>query len=1850
MPSVEGSFLAPEAETKLMAQVAAWRNELVNLTRRSRLLYFRHQKVGSLEFAAPDASTLTAVLDGGGEFFFEAELDDSGDGSAGPGSDSAVGSPSEARRVVDGGPGQPTRSRSSERTILVSRKNPTEMGRSLSSLARVSRQTFLDKGIWSLHLAVGMLRWVEPADGSAVDSPVLLIPVSLERDSPHAPFRMVRAEADASLNPALGIKMAADFGVEIPAMEDIDDTDPAAILRLVREAVAARDGWAVSDRRVLSLFSFHKEVMYRDLVDNEERVVSSRLVQAVGLGPDFPHPEDFSFEPVGDDSLDEVAPPEHLVNILDADSSQRRCVAAAGDGRSFVMDGPPGTGKSQTITNMIAETLRAGRSVLFVSEKAAALDVVYDRLARAGLDPFTLRMHSQNATRRAVAEELGRALRERPQPASPAMKPERVEVLRRARMDLSEYAQAMNEVRLPLGMSLHDAIGRASALSGAPSPPPAPVDPESFSLQSLVNLLGVAGRLARSWDPVELGEGFYWRQINPTLRAADVEVAGRVAEAALRALRDYRGAVESACDLFHLPAVASQADAERVAEIVEVIESRPGRVPLVALTTGDWVALRDTLGAAAEATWRFKRIESWSGDGAGPGWRNIDLDTAEGWERATDGLAKLDPPLAVPDDFNAERLFEAKGYLNESARLLDDIAAQALEVARIFGTGDTDPSLGRAEELVELARLAWSEHRPDAAWLDRRAQKAVRKAVEVLEPLVGEWNAQRRELGDRFTDSVLSSQELDAVAARFERVHHGLRKLSGQYRSDKAFVAQLTVTGSVDADTLGKLGAAVSWRNCHARLQATAAVHGPVLAGYYQAERTDFDAVRSALDVAKKALDLAGSYTDGLVRVIGDGQDPDPVLSELAERLAQNVAAWRRLVANQNFPLPELPATVSAAQLAKWSSRAAEAVGVARDALIDVGERNATPVTFAQASLVAANVKAYWEVSGQIDGLSKSAADILGEMWSGPETDWEEVERALSWSDRLREAFGGALPEPAARRALTAPGNAREIGDSLEAWNKARGALRLYFSGSRWEEVSDDIDTSFDQASDFLASLCDTSGQIHTWNSFSAAVDELKESGLSALVEWMTTTSVDRSDVESVVELSLLQGWIAQVVASDRQRLGELRAQDRDALVEEFAALDRQLVETSAALVIAACTALRPATLAGAAGIIAREAEKQKRHMPIRDLFSKTGGLVQRLKPCFMMSPLSVSQYLPPDMVFDLVIFDEASQVRPADAVNCMYRGRQLVVAGDKKQLPPTSFFEAVNDSDDDYQEDQLDDFESILELCKASACIESLPLRWHYRSAHESLITYSNYRFYDGELLTFPGAVHDAPDLGVKLFQVGGVYQRGGSRTNPIEARFVVDRVRHHRRENPGLSIGVVAFSAAQEDCILAEVDRQADLHPELEGLRSDDRLNGFFVKNLENVQGDERDIIIFSVGYGPDENGKFQLNLGPLTRAGGWRRLNVAITRAKRLVEVVASIGPEDISPASESPGVRHLRGYLDFAKRGVPALAIDLSDSLGDAESPFEEEVLKTLRSWGYDAVPQVGVAGYRIDIGVRHPAKPGVYALGVECDGAMYHSSKVARDRDRLRQSVLENLGWRLLRIWGPAWYYDRKGQESRLRAAIEDAFEGPSQSAQPATGQGPRVVIVEHDFDDLPSWATPYQPAPQMAYGVGAFELHESGARPVIRRVIEHVVSYEQPVAYDTVLRFVLDQWGKLRSGARIRSNFDQAIQELAGSVVYFERGFLAAPACVVGKVRVPTRPDHVRPVKAVPRAELRLAVENLVREAEVIPLGELATATARLFKWQRTGPDIAAAVEAAAAELIAAGRMADDGVGRLRII
>lgn len=469
-------------------------------------------------------------------------------------------------------------------------------------------------------------------------------------------------------------------------------------------------------------------------------------------------------------------------------------------------------------------------------------------------------------------------------------------------------------------------------------------------------------------------------------------------------------------------------------------------------------------------------------------------------------------------------------------------------------------------------------------------------------------------------------------------------------------------------------------------------------------------------------------------------------------------------------------------------------------------------------------------------------------------------------------------------------------------------------------------------------------------------------------------------------------------------------------------------------------------------GLLKKEISKKRKQKPARKILEMIPNLLPNLKPCFMMSPLSVSALLQNDFRFDCVIFDEASQIKTEDAIGAIYRTKQVIITGDSKQLPPTTFFDAMYNDDTESDDDENDDTGAYESLLDEALQLPSKTLLWHYRSKHEHLIAFSNAKIYNGRLITFPSATDAADDLGVQYVHVkGGTYERGkkNGNGNREEAIKIAEMVFQHFENTPRRSLGIIAFSQSQQQIITDAIESKRAENPQFEHFFKEDLQEAFFIKNLETVQGDERDTIFFSIGYAPDVSGKFRMNFGPLSIEGGERRLNVAITRARYNLKLVGSILPTDIDADHiKHEGPKLLRSYIDFAINGPSVIIREAKAS--DAiitESPFEESVCEYLLNCGYDVKTQVGCLGYRIDLAIKHPEHKGCFAIGIECDGATYHSARSARERDRLRQSILEANGWTIYRIWSTDWIKDVGNEKKRLRDAVNEAIKNHKVEAE-----------------------------------------------------------------------------------------------------------------------------------------------------------------------------------------------------------
>jgi len=566
---------------------------------------------------------------------------------------------------------------------------------------------------------------------------------------------------------------------------------------------------------------------------------------------------------------------------------------------------------------------------------------------------------------------------------------------------------------------------------------------------------------------------------------------------------------------------------------------------------------------------------------------------------------------------------------------------------------------------------------------------------------------------------------------------------------------------------------------------------------------------------------------------------------------------------------------------------------------------------------------------------------------------------------------------------------------------------------------------------------------LHLWSQYLNTKNALESSNARMFVESIEKRNIKKEDIVSLVDGNFADSLL-NILFVENQELATFVGELHENRIREFKDLDKQILILNRKRIYQKLNNNIPKIFGGTedpqAKILAGEFTRKSGHMPVRKLLEKTGGMIKQIKPCFMMSPLSIAQYLDPtneELQFDVVIFDEASQVKPEDALGAFMRGKTAVVMGDTQQLPPTSFFDQMSDADSDEEEATSLDMESILHLCKLSFPVKML--KWHYRSRHESLISVSNREFYDDDLLVYPSPSHNDPELGLKFhYNPNTAYERGSSSANPLEAEDVVEEIfNHFEKYGDTKSLGVGTFSVAQKNAILEALEVKRKQHPEYESLFSENKDERFFVKNLETIQGDERDVILISVGYGYDNDRKMSLNFGPLNQDGGERRLNVLITRAREKCVVFSNFKAYDMKLTANPPyGVKALREFLEYAEN----LTLGTHKADDYSREPFEDAIASFLEENGYQVARQIGCAGFRVDLAIVDDENPGKYILGITTDGKMYSSSKVARDRDRLREQVLTGLGWKLYHLWSTDWYRNRDLGRKKLLANIEKSIK------------------------------------------------------------------------------------------------------------------------------------------------------------------------------------------------------------------
>lgn len=835
------------------------------------------------------------------------------------------------------------------------------------------------------------------------------------------------------------------------------------------------------------------------------------------------------------------------------------------------------------------------------------------------------------------------------------------------------------------------------------------------------------------------------------------------------------------------------------------------------------------------------------------------------------------------------------------------------------------------------------------------------------------------------------------------------------------------------------------------------------------------------------------------------------------------------------------------------------------------------------------DLKIYQQKTQEFAEIEASVSELIGRAYNGVNTDFEKCVSDLKRLEELQAAglTFGRLGEATKEEYDALRPDFAELAARYEKTlcERAEAEKRLTscFDREKYDVQNAELQALAEKCEGMLENL----EGLDNWCSFRALTERLKALGLLDYIDDAIAMRVNAEQIVAAYKKAFCLQWVDAILHASPV-LAELSRVPHDEAVKRFREKDELHFEINKAQIKAELSAKRPAADMVAQGssiaVLLREGEKKRKQKGIRALLSEIGELAQTLKPCFLMSPLSVSTYLSPETSFDVVVFDEASQIFPQDAIGAIYRGKQLIVVGDSKQMPPSNFFNAAAESDSDESEEDVTDFESILDLCAVS--FPQRRLKWHYRSRFEQLISFSNRNFYDGELVTFPSSKTDEKGRGVDYIYVDGTFDRT-TKTNRAEAEKIVELVFEHIDEYPERSLGVVAFSMSQQNLIDKLIARRRQRDPSKEFFFRSDRAEPFFVKNLETVQGDERDTIVFSVAYAKDAQGKLLLNFGPLNREGGERRLNVAVTRAKYNVKLVSSMHGADIDLArTQSAGARLLREYLGYAENGaeISTQAAE-GNSFENTDSPFVGEVCEFLRAQGYAVDTGVGCSAFKIDLAVKRPESDD-YVLAIECDGESYRLSKSTRDRDRLRGEILERMGWKFYRVWSTDWFRNKRVEQENLLAALKNAL---TESSPRKTTKKEKTVSFEEELEtkrfEFPLYRT-----------ANAFELAKRYAYDAAR-VARAVIEAEAPISEEWLLKRLVWMFGGREKVTNVvREQFDRLTWDFEKRGILRRNGFFYLAGKEIPMLRVPTEGEPPREIGYICAEELANGLRECLRQ------------------------------------------------------
>jgi very-short-patch-repair endonuclease len=1722
-----------------------WQRKLLDLSLRNNLLNFR-SGVKTLRLEAPDPGALEDLLSSGQgvKLLPRPELMD--------GRDPRAQSIHEGRTLED--------LRQSHARDALQRKEvfvdlaAADVDARLTDLYRSTKTAMQESGSNTLFLALGFLSWTKDKDQEKTyRAPLILVPVSLQRQSIRSGFSLTIHDDEPRFNPTLVEMLRQDFQLNLGISEhelpkDDAGLNVAEIWKKVSGAIKNIPGWEVKEDVVLSSFSFAKHLMWKDLVERTDQLRTNAVVRHLLDTPREAFPSSTEFP--APKRLDTEYAPEKIFCPLPADSSQLSAVMAASQGKDFVLIGPPGTGKSQTIANLIAQSLAEGKRVLFVSEKIAALDVVYRRLREVGLGNFCLELHSNKASKSEILSQLKTSWDTKGAIDDKTWR-RAAEKLHIVRQQLNKYVEKLHHIHSN-GMTLYQAIGIVTS---------------SENIK----------KVAISWP-------------SPTIH--DEQSKEKLSDAVKQLRINYQ-------------------------EIDQLGAYRHTKLPLIEQT--NWSpAWQDEFTNATQKTLDIAKSIRVSANQLIDGIQLPSLQLTSQARVTLEQLAKL-LPHAVGRDWCCvlqQDPIHLSKRLKSGADLIDKHTHLSSQLSPAWSPSTLSESRQALEFLKQYQAL---KNQLPQAW-SQTSCATLSKGLEILTKI----KTTQAELSTRY-DPKVDDINVTQLYREWKKVEKSLWPISWLRQRKISKVIESLAIGDAPPNVASDIRILAEIHRLKSDLSALPI--GPEISPIWQGLKTQTAIASSALTYqsALQATHNGKPWIDRGLEAIASGQGGKDMSVGL-EKLRAIQVIERDLTSL---------GTLRSAMPTFWKSISTDlsllqATEQFQTELINLRYRGylQNRHELIGSGACGASMANDYKIIGQRSGIEKELNDyddlqsITDHLWSGLDTSVDEVKKSLVFFAhfpgivrRLGRLVGDAqaVENEMLRILSNREPRLHKDGAIISACTKYCAdipKLQTNFASlSKLGSISHDNQKRlFDKSLDELISNCENLRQneprLKAWCAWRKACHNASTLGMDTLVKAVEDGLIPNELIDKTFETNYARWWLESTFNQDQELCSFVSAEHEERIIDFKTWDDRYTALTRSWVRARLCGELpnqENIPRNSEWGVLRKEMTKKRNHIPLRSLMEQIPSALTKLVPCLLMSPLSIAQYLSTQSTpFDLVVFDEASQIPVWDAIGAIARGKQVVMVGDPKQLPPTNFFNRGEvDSDD---EDIEADMESILDEC-IGANLPCRELSWHYRSRHESLIAFSNHHYYGGSLVTFPSPVTN--DKAVSLHAVQGIYAKGGARTNQIEAKaLVADLV--GRLKSPGfsaskLTVGVVTFNGEQQRLVEDLLDAERRKDPSIEPFFADTELEPVFVKNLESVQGDERDIMYFSITYGPDLSGVILMNFGPMNRGGGERRLNVAITRARHELRVFSSLQADQIDLGrTQAQGVKDLKHFLDFAQRGPSSLGQAIHGSQGGYESPFEQAVADALTRKGWQLHTQVGVSVFRIDLAVVHPDAPGLYLTGIECDGATYHRSATAKDRDKLREQVLRGLGWEIVRIWSTDWWLDKESALAKVHARLEALLAASrSQRAIEAAvsvtiappNATPHVEPPAQDGvkDSSPIYASRV-PDPQREETLAVAEdFFDPAYTQKLRQMISRIVQTDGPILEAVVVRQIAREHGWQRAGNRIQQHVLQLAEDMFERTSEPEIGTFLWPKHLSSNHAIPFRsstPENTRAVHEICLQEL----------------------------------------------------------------